>query len=176
MKIVFIYGPPAAGKLTVAEELVKLTNYKLYHNHLSADLLLSVLKFCSKEHLHLTDLFRLEILKAAAKQKVNGMIITSCYAHQLDKNSVNDLIKLAKKIKAEINFVYLRPENEELFRRVSGESRKRYKKLKDVQKLKASLKKWDFPPIPFTENLLINNTHIPAKKVAQIIKKHYCLK
>ncbi|MFA6461170.1 MAG: AAA family ATPase [Candidatus Woesearchaeota archaeon] len=175
MKIVFIYGPPAAGKLTVAEELVKLTKYKLYHNHLSADLLHSVLKFRSEEYLHLNELFRSEILKAAAKQKVKGIIMTFCYAPSLDKDNVKNLIKLVNRIKGKIHFVYLRPEDEELFRRVAGESRKRYKKLKDVQKLKVSLKKWDFPPIPFTDNLLINNTNIPAKKVAQIIKKHYRL-
>lgn len=39
MNLIFIYGPPAAGKLTVATELVKLTNYKLLDNHKAIDCL-----------------------------------------------------------------------------------------------------------------------------------------
>lgn len=40
MKLVFIYGMPAAGKLTVAKELAGLSGYKLFHNHQVVDLLL----------------------------------------------------------------------------------------------------------------------------------------
>ena len=32
MKLVFIYGPPAVGKLTVAKELAALTGFKVFHN------------------------------------------------------------------------------------------------------------------------------------------------
>ena len=31
-KLIFIYGPPADGKLTTARELEKVTGYKLVHN------------------------------------------------------------------------------------------------------------------------------------------------
>ena len=33
MNLVFIYGPPGVGKLTVANELARLTDYKLFDNH-----------------------------------------------------------------------------------------------------------------------------------------------
>jgi len=33
MRLVFIYGMPATGKLTVAKELVDITGYALFHNH-----------------------------------------------------------------------------------------------------------------------------------------------
>ena len=39
MKLIFIYGLPATGKLTVAVELAAMTGYKLFHNHLVVDLL-----------------------------------------------------------------------------------------------------------------------------------------
>jgi len=35
MKLVFIYGPPAVGKLTVANALAKVTGFKVFHNHLT---------------------------------------------------------------------------------------------------------------------------------------------
>ena len=34
MHVVFLYGPPAVGKLTIAQELQKKLGYKLLHNHL----------------------------------------------------------------------------------------------------------------------------------------------
>ena len=41
MRLIFIYGLPAVGKLTVAKELAAKTGYKLFHNHLVVDLLIS---------------------------------------------------------------------------------------------------------------------------------------
>ncbi|MGH2364219.1 MAG: AAA family ATPase [Chloroflexota bacterium] len=35
MRLVFIYGPPGVGKLTVARELANATGFKLFHNHLT---------------------------------------------------------------------------------------------------------------------------------------------
>jgi hypothetical protein len=47
MKLIFLYGLPATGKLAVAVELAAMTGYKLFHNHLVVDLLLSVFEFGS---------------------------------------------------------------------------------------------------------------------------------
>jgi len=38
MRLVYLYGPPGVGKLTVARELVALTGLKLLHNHLTVNL------------------------------------------------------------------------------------------------------------------------------------------
>jgi tRNA uridine 5-carbamoylmethylation protein Kti12 len=48
MRLVFIYGLPATGKLTVARELSSLTGFRLFHNHLAVDLLLSLFDFESE--------------------------------------------------------------------------------------------------------------------------------
>ncbi len=37
MHLVFLHGPAAAGKYTVARELATLTGFELYHNHLVVD-------------------------------------------------------------------------------------------------------------------------------------------
>lgn len=50
MKVVLLYGPPAAGKLTVAEELEKLTGFKLFHNHLTVNPVHALSEFGSRIH------------------------------------------------------------------------------------------------------------------------------
>jgi chloramphenicol 3-O-phosphotransferase len=47
--LVFLHGPPACGKLTIAREVCALTGFALFHNHLVVDLLLSVFPFGSPE-------------------------------------------------------------------------------------------------------------------------------
>ena len=38
MKVIFLYGPPASGKLTIAKKLAEKTGISLFHNHLTFDL------------------------------------------------------------------------------------------------------------------------------------------
>ena len=37
MKLVFLFGDAAVGKMTVGQELTKITDLKLFHNHMSID-------------------------------------------------------------------------------------------------------------------------------------------
>jgi len=176
MKLIFIYGPPATGKLTVAKELAKLTKYKIFHNHLTVDLLGSVFKFGTKTFFDLSDRFRMEIFEAAAKEKINGLIFTFCYAHPEDDKFVKNVKKRVEKYKGKIDFVQLYCEKSELKKRVKGASRENFDKIKTKKGLDATLKKWDlFTPIPFIKSLRIDNTNISAKQVAKKIKMHYKL-
>jgi broad-specificity NMP kinase len=45
MKLIFIYGAPAVGKLTVANEIARQTNFKVFHNHLSIDCIEPIFDF-----------------------------------------------------------------------------------------------------------------------------------
>jgi predicted kinase len=44
-KLLLLYGRPAVGKLTVAREVAALTGGRLFHNHLTVNLALSVFEF-----------------------------------------------------------------------------------------------------------------------------------
>ena len=48
MKLIFLHGLPGVGKLTVARQLAALTGFKLFHNHLTVDLVTSVFEFGSE--------------------------------------------------------------------------------------------------------------------------------
>jgi hypothetical protein len=37
MMLLALYGAPATGKLTIAQQIVEQTGFKLFHNHVSID-------------------------------------------------------------------------------------------------------------------------------------------
>ncbi|CAN5868612.1 hypothetical protein BH24ACI1_BH24ACI1_04510 [soil metagenome] len=45
MKLIFLYGAPAVGKLTVADKIAEQTRYKVFHNHLSIDCIEPIFDF-----------------------------------------------------------------------------------------------------------------------------------
>lgn len=64
MKLILIYGSPAVGKLTTANEIAKLTGFKVFHNHLTIDAVKPVFEFGSKSFWKLVHLFRIETVPA----------------------------------------------------------------------------------------------------------------
>ena len=175
MKLVFIYGPPATGKLTVAKELSKITGYNIFHNHLTVDLIESILKFGEKNFFEISSRLRLEMIELAAKNNVN-LIFTFCYVRDHDDKFIKDVIKKVEKYKGRVFFVQLYCDKKELYRRVVGESRKYHGKIRTTKKLNSCLKEFNlFLPIPFVKNFNIDNAKVPAKKVAKMIREKYKL-
>ena len=76
MRLIFLHGLPGVGKLTVARELARLTNYKLFHNHLAVDLVGSVFEFGTHPFVELREMIWLAMFKRAAEEHLNGLIFT----------------------------------------------------------------------------------------------------
>ena len=72
MQLIFLFGPPASGKLTVARELAALTGYRVFHNHLVVDALLAVFDFGSRPFVELRERMWVEVMTAAAEY-IRGM-------------------------------------------------------------------------------------------------------
>ena len=67
VKLVCIYGLPATGKLTVARELAAITGFRLFHNHLAVDLLLSIFEFGSPPFIELREDIWLSVFDRASR-------------------------------------------------------------------------------------------------------------
>lgn len=66
MKLIFLYGPPAAGKLTVARALAALTGFPVFHNHLVVDAVAAVFPFGSDAFVRLRERFWIDTFGEAA--------------------------------------------------------------------------------------------------------------
>lgn len=96
MKLIIIFGPHAVGKMTVGQELAKLTGLKLFHNHMTIDIVSDLFENMPKERIRLTNLFRKEIFEAYSKSDEYGMIFTYMWAldSKEDWDYINDVEKL----------------------------------------------------------------------------------
>lgn len=66
MEMIFIYGPVASGKLTIARELGRLTGFSVFHNHLIVDAVASVFPFGTEQFVRLRERMWLDMMHEAA--------------------------------------------------------------------------------------------------------------
>jgi hypothetical protein len=69
--LVYIYGPPAVGKLTVATELEQQTGFRLFHNHLTIDAVKVVFEFKSAPFTEVVHRLRLDVFETAARNRLD---------------------------------------------------------------------------------------------------------
>lgn len=165
---------PAVGKLEVAKELEKITNFKVFHNHLTADYVSSLFPRRNKINDKLKREIALKMFEAAAKNNID-LIFTMVHETKYD-NFVKQIINIIERFNGEIFFVKLICKREKLYNRVVQDSRKAFDKVKTVEELKRIIKNSNkFNTIPFKKSLIIDNTNLSAKKCAQKIKEYYKL-
>jgi AAA domain len=177
MKLLFLYGAPAVGKLTVARGLAGLTGYKLFHNHLTVDLVGSLFDFGSEQAERLSTKFRLEMFREAALANLPGVVFTFVYARGDDDAFVQQTIDAVEPHGGTVHFVLLTCEERELLRRVGQESRASFGKIRDAEQLQALRRRYDLDsPVPQRESLVVDTTHLPPQETARRIVRHFRLR
>lgn len=170
MKLLFIYGPPAVGKLTISRELEYASGYKIFHNHLTADLVKSVFEYGSKPYFDLIYKIRLDMFNSAAKEGIS-LITTFVYAPD-DDGFIADIKQVIETHGGEMVFVQLDCDKEVLKQRVIAESRKEFQKIHTVEVLEKYFDKWELGrQVKYDNVLKIDTTHLAQEEVAQIIIK-----
>ena len=132
MRLIFIYGLPATGKLTVAQELANLSGYKLFHNHLVVDLLLSTFEFGSVPFVELREEIWLSVFEQACRSELAGLIFTFNPEKTVRAGFIEQTVNIVSKSGGEVNFVELVCPLEELKRRIDSPSRLQYRKLSSL--------------------------------------------
>jgi tRNA uridine 5-carbamoylmethylation protein Kti12 len=170
MELVILYGPPGVGKLTVAQALAARTGYKVFHNHLTTDLVTSLFPFGSEQMPRLTMKYRYDMLEEAARAGLDGVIHTFVYARGADDDFMQGLIDAVEPHGGHVTLVMLTCDPDVLLERVVSEQRARYGKLRDtetVRRLMADERLAE--PFPHRPSLVIDNTRRSPGEVAEII-------
>lgn len=175
MKLIILYGPPAVGKLTVAKLLAQQTGVKLFHNHLSVDLVASILSFADEDFWPEVRSIRNRMFAFSAKKK-QDLIFTYVYDYGEFEEHINGYIKAYEKEGGEICLVQLTADKDEIVKRVINESRHNTHKIKKPAELLDYMSKHElFKPMKGRKSLTIDNTNLPPEKVVDQIIAHFHL-
>lgn len=185
MKFILLFGPQAVGKMTVGQELERLTGLKLFHNHMTIDLLHPFFGF-SSETWRLSDLFRKEIFKAIAKSDLSGIIFTYVWAFDLQKDwdFVRQTRAIFEKEGGEVCFVELEADVDERIRRNVTPNRLENKPTKRnieeshqhlIDTLDANRLNSAPGEIQEERYFRIDNTRLSPEETALKIKQHFLL-
>ena len=171
MKLVFLHGAPAVGKLTVARDLARLTGFRLFHNHLTVDLVSSVFPFGSEPFVLLREQIWLAAFAEAARNNVS-LIFTFNPERTVRGRFVQDSLDVVGSEGGEVVFVELTCAEEELERRIEDASRKEFGKLASVEQYR-SLKDagaFLFPKLP--NGISLDTTYQPVADTAGLISEY----
>jgi len=176
MKLVFIYGPPASGKLTVARELAKLTGFRIFDNHVSIQFVQSLFDFGTQSFWHLVHKYRLEMIEEAARQRIDT-IFTFVYERKIDDPFIRKILQKVERSRGTVCFVRLQCNKKELERRVTNRTRKKLGKIATKKLLNDLFRKLELnSEVPFRPNLTVDTESMSPKKTARVIAQHYALR
>jgi hypothetical protein len=175
MNLVFIYGPPGVGKLSVAKEVVRLTGYKLFDNHVSIRCADSVFEFGTKPFWRVVGTIRDLVFEEAAAGGIS-LVFTYVYGHPQDMPHVERMCGFFEAHGGRALLVRLSCSREELECRLTRPGRAEAGKLASLETLRELTARLDiFSPIPGRESLEIENTSLAPEEVAGLIVSHYHL-
>jgi len=189
MKILFIFGNSAVGKMTVGQELMKITDLRLYHNHMMFEPILEIFGGMDgerKDHIrNILSRLRMVILEEFAVSEHYGLIITGMFSMS-DPNweaSLAPILKIFEPYNAEFYYVELVASQEVRLQRNITENRLKHKASKrDIEASNHRLLNDDVGyrystdgQITTDNHIKIDNSDLLPDVVAQMIKDKFLL-
>ena len=174
--LVYLYGPPAVGKLTIADRLSTLTGWPLFHNHLSANAIRPVFAFGSQAFDGVVHRLRLDVIRTAMAEDMSLIFTNNSAWGGLDGWARFVAFAAAAREAAEsgggcARFVRLTAPVTVLEQRLATPSRQQLEKLLDVIRLREILASHDDSAL-HEDDLTIDTSHISAEEAAWAIQAH----
>ena len=181
MKLLVLIGNSAVGKMTVGQELCKLTSFRLFHNHMMIE---PVLEIFGQFRGDIIQKLRHVVFEEFAKTDHYGLIFTYMWA--FDMQSDWDYIESVKQIfglpEEDIYYVELVAPQQVRLERNATENRLKNKASKrDVEASNQRLIRDDqsyrcesLPgEIPFPNYLRLETANLSSQETAASIKSHF---
>ena len=183
MKLVIIIGSGAVGKMTVGQELMKLTGLRLFHNHMMIEPVLEIFGSFNSEAI---SRMRRVVFEEFLKTDQKGMIFTYMWAfdHQSDWDYIKSVTDLFEAQGGEVFYVELVADQKVRLERNRTENRLRNKAskrnlsfsenniLNEDQKYRLVSHDGE---LLFEHYMKIDNTNLEAEEAASMIQERFGL-
>lgn len=183
MKLIIIFGAGAVGKMTVGQELMKITDLRLYHGHMDIEPVIEIFGYRNGDAVNR---IREAIFAEFAKSENYGMIFTYMWA--LDSPSdweyIDGLADIFRRVDADIYYVELFAPQEIRLERNKTENRLKHKASKRNNDFSANLIREEDAnnrlvsyegEMKFENYVKINNASLSPDAAAKIIKDTFSL-
>ena len=135
MDLVFLHGPAASGKLTIARALEARVGFPVFHNHLVVDLLTTVFPFGSDPFVRLREQFWTSVFADAARVD-RSISFTFTPEATVRPGFAGRVRQLIEGEGGRVCFVRLRVSDGEQERRIGLPGRSEFHKLTNVETLR----------------------------------------
>lgn len=171
--LIYLYGPPASGKLTIAEHAAAVTGFRLFHNHLSVTAVRSAFEFNSAPYTEVLHRLRLDIFATAARAHHNLIFTNNSWWAGDDGDERFRLFTETARQHVESNggrvlFVRIVAPLAVLEERVVNESRHAHGKLLDAVHLRAMSLQHSEHSL-HNDDLVIDSSLVTPDVAAQVI-------
>ncbi|MEH2560023.1 hypothetical protein V1286_007552 [Bradyrhizobium algeriense] len=175
MKLLFLHGAPAVGKLTVAKALLRIVPGRLMDNHAAIDLALTIFDFGAPGFWELVHDVRCSAIDAAAEQDVPLLVTTFCYAEPDDRVQFGQFEEIVQRRGAKLLPVFLHCSREEALRRVGNPDRVARRKIISGDHLTRDFDRYDLTAVPRPDCIKLDTGVNPAEVTAKNIVGHFRL-
>jgi hypothetical protein len=175
MRLLFLHGSPATGKLTVAKALLQTVAGRLFDNHAAIDLARTVFEFGAPGFWELVHSVRYATLEAAAEHGVALVVTTFCYVEPDDRAQFEKFEEIMQRHGGELLPAFLHCSREEAARRIGNPDRVERRKLTSEASLIKELDTYKFVAVPRPGCLMLDTEARPAAATAQEIIRHFGL-
>ena len=183
MKLVFLIGDTAVGKMTVGQELMKITDLRLFHNHMTIEPVIEVFGYF---HGKAISRMREIIFEEFAESENYGLIFTYMWAfdQKSDWDYAESVTNIFRKTGADVYYIELVAPQEIRLQRNITENRLKHKASKqDIESSNQRLIHADKNyrsvsndgEITFDNYIRIDNSNVSPEIVATIIKERFSL-
>ena len=179
MNLIVLIGSGAVGKMTVGQELMKITDYRLFHNH---HMIEPVIEIFGKFDGAVVSKLREDIFDAFLKTDYSGLIFTYMWAFDMQSDkSVTDKFEATG---GNVYYVELvadravRIERNKTENRLKNKASKRDIVVSEDRMLREETKYRlvsNDGEIPFENYMKIDNTNLEPSEVALMIKERFNL-
>ena len=183
MKLLILFGEGAVGKMTVGQELAKISDFRLFYNHMTIEPVIEVFGYANWD---LINKMRELVFEEFAASNNYGLIFTYLWIFNKKSNwdFIDHLTQIFKSKGADLYYVELVAPLEIRLQRNATENRLHHKpSLRDVETSNQMLINDDQfyrcvsnkGEIQFNNYIKIDNSHLSAENVAKRIKEHFSL-